>query len=139
MTLAAALGLGWWGLTASRRGAPGVFWLGAPASLAIAAALSLVWPRSGRLRWDGALWHLAGTVSSEGGEQLGTLAVALDGGSWMLLRFCATPSEARPRTRWLALSRRDLGSQWHDLRCAVYSPRPDPAGRPAPAPATPSA
>jgi hypothetical protein len=139
MTLVAALGLIWWGVTGSRRGSPSVSWLSVPAWAAIVAALSLVWPRSGRLRWDGALWHLAGTASGADGERPGTLAIALDGGPWMLLRFRAAQPDARPWVRWLALSRRDVGGQWHALRCAVYSPRPDPAGRPAQAPASPSA
>ncbi len=139
MTLAAAVGLGWWSTTLSHRGAAELVWLGTPAVLAIVAAASLVWPRGGRLSWDGADWQLAGAASGRGGEQPGTLAVALDGGHWMLLHFRATQADARPRTRWLALSRRDLGSQWHALRCAVYSPRPVPADCPAQAPASPSA
>ena len=139
MTLAAALGLGWWSVTAFQRGSPGLIWLGLPAWLAIAAAASLLWSRGGRLRWDGAVWHLDLAATGTAGERSGAMVIALDGGSWMLLRFRAAQADAGPRVRWLALSRRDLGSQWHALRCAVYSPRPDPAGRPAQAPATPSA
>jgi hypothetical protein len=139
LTLAAAIGLGWWSVTALHRGAPGLIWLGLPAWLTIAAAASLLWPRGGRLRWDGAVWHLELAATGQSGERSGTMAIALDGGNWMLLRFRAAQADAGLRVRWLALSRRDLGSQWHVLRCAVYSPRPDPAGRPAQAPATPSA
>ena len=138
LTLAAALGLIGWSTTVSHRGAPGLVWLGLPAWIAIAAAASLLWPRAGRLRWDGADWHLDLAAAGPARESPGTLAIALDGGHWMLLRFRAAQAGTGSRTRWLALSRRDLGSQWHALRCAVYSPRPDPAGRPARAPATPS-
>jgi hypothetical protein len=139
MTLAATAGLGWWGMTASRTEAAEWVWLGVPAVLVIMAAASMFLSRGGRLGWDGVVWHLDDSVSGPRGEQPGTLAVALDGGHWMLLRFRTTKAGARPRASWLALSRRDLGGQWHALRCAVYSPRPDPAGRPAQAPATPSA
>jgi hypothetical protein len=139
MTVAAALGFVLWGVTAFDRGAPGLAWLALPAGLAIVAAVSLRWTRGGRLRWDGAVWHLVDAASSSAGEQPGTMAVALDGGHWMLLRFRVTQADARPRVRWLALSRRELGGAWHALRCAVYSPRPDPAGRSAQAPAAPSA
>lgn len=139
MTLSAALGLGWWSVTAFQRGAPGLIWLGMPAWLAIAAAASLLWPHGGRLRWDGAGWHLDLAAGGTAGERPGEMAIALDGGSWMLLRVRTARTDSGLRVRWLALSRRDLGSQWHALRCAVYSPRPEPAGRPAQAPATPSA
>jgi hypothetical protein len=139
MTLAAALGLGWWSVTSLQRGAAGSIWPGLPAWLAIVAAASLLWPRAGRLRWDGAVWHLEVPATGPVVERPGTMAIALDGGSWMLLRFRAAQADAGLRVRWLALSRRDLGGQWHALRCAVYSPRPDPAGPTAQAPATPSA
>ncbi len=75
------------------------------------------------LRWDGRTWHL-GPPSGE--PVSGDLSVALDLGPWMLLHFSAVP-EARPRTTWLPIQRRGLESQWHALRCAVYSPRPAPA------------
>ena len=133
VTLAAALGLVWWSLTAFERGAPGLIWLALPALLALVAAAAMRWIRGGRLRWDGEVWRL------DGAEQAGTLAVALDGGHWMLLRLRSIEGPAWRRVRWLALSRRDLGGQWHALRCAVYSPRPEPAGRSAQAPAAPSA
>ncbi len=139
LTLASSLGLGWWFVTAIDRNAPGWMWLGLPASLALGAAAAMRWIRGGTLRWDGEVWRLADGVPDRAEGAPGTLAVALDGGHWMLLRFRATPAGSGRRVRWLALSRRDLGGQWHALRCAVYSPRPEPAGRPAQAPATPSA
>ena len=65
------------------------------------------------LRWDGQLWHLA--------ESPGELAVVVDLGPWMLLRFVANNSK---RVVWLPAQRRGLETEWHALRCAVYSPRP---------------
>ncbi len=122
VTLAAAFGLVWWSLTAFERGAPGLTLLALPAWLALAAAATMRWICGGCLRWDGEVWRL------DGAEQAGTLAVALDGGHWMLLRLRSIEGPAWRRVRWLALSRRDLGGQWHALRCAVYSPRPAPGG-----------
>ena len=76
------------------------------------------------LRWDGLDWHV-GTVESVGREaSTGTLTVALDLGAWMLLRFQAHTLHTGPRITWLPAQRRGLESQWHALRCAVYSPRP---------------
>jgi hypothetical protein len=139
MTVAAAIGLGSWGVTAFERGASGLMWLGLPALAAIGAAASMRWIRSGRLAWDGEVWQLVETGAIGTAGRPGSLAIALDGGHWMLLRFRAKEAPAARRVCWLALGRRDLGGQWHALRCAVYSPRPDPAGRSAQAPAAPSA
>jgi hypothetical protein len=138
LTLAASLGLGWWFVTAFERNAPGWIWLSLPASLALGAAAAMRWIRSGHLRWDGEVWRLADGASGSAEESPGSVAVALDGGHWMLLRFRAAPAGSGRRVRWLALSRRDVGGQWHALRCAVYSPRPRPVGRSAQAPAAPS-
>ena len=78
------------------------------------------------LRWDGQLWHL-GTPDSAGPEpRSGDLYVALDLGPWMLLRFQPAESTWRTRATWLPAQRRGLESHWHALRCAVYSPRPQP-------------
>lgn len=139
LTAAAALGLGWWGVSVLQRGAPGRIWLGLPAVLALAAAASMGRMRAGHLHWDGELWQLTEAAPGDEVGYPGALDVALDGGHWMLLRFRATESRPGRGVQWLALSRRDLGSEWQALRCAVYSPRSDPAGRSAQAPAAPSA
>jgi hypothetical protein len=84
------------------------------------------------LRWDTLNWRL-GPLDSVGEEPFaGQLTVVLDLGSWMLLRFVQTDPPARrgglrPQ-HWLAAQRRGLGSQWHTLRCAVYSSRPAQLG-----------
>ncbi len=90
--------------------------------LALGASLART-PAVG-LRWDGRNWHL-GPPSGE--PVSGDLSVAIDLGPWMLLRFRPAASNARPRVVWLPAQRRGLESQWHALRCAVYSPRPAPA------------
>ena len=98
--------------------------LGLVALVALLLAASLLRTRPFRLRWDGREWHV-GPASSTGHESMaGELFVALDLGSWMLLRF--QPHGRRPRTTWLPVQRSGLEPQWHTLRCAVYSPRPAP-------------
>jgi hypothetical protein len=82
--------------------------------------------RAASLRWDGQLWRL-GAPSSAGHEpRVGKLRVMLDLGPWMLLRFEPAESTWRTRAIWLPVQRRGLETQWHALRCAVYSPRPKP-------------
>ena len=100
--------------------------LGALATLGLAAlAAPLARAPDVDLRWDGRVWHL-GPASGE--PVAGALSVAIDLGPWMLLRFRpAAPAAHPPRTTWLPTQRRGLESQWHALRCAVYSPRPAPA------------
>ena len=106
--------------------------------LAVVAALALLLfgARAARvapvsLRWDGQLWHL-GPPQSAGHEPVsGALQVALDFGPWMLLRFEPAESTWRTRATWLPAQRRGLESRWHALRCAVYSPRPQPGANAA--------
>jgi hypothetical protein len=73
------------------------------------------------LDWDARQWRLV----TAGSEEAGEIAVAMDVGSGLLLRF--RPLAAPRRARWIALSRRGLEAQWHGLRCALYSPRPGAA------------
>ena len=76
------------------------------------------------LRWDGQTWHL-GPAASAGDERWrGQLAVAIDWGGWLLLKFEHADASAQRRTTWLPVQRRGLESHWHALRCAVYCARP---------------
>ena len=76
------------------------------------------------LRWDGQAWQL-GPAAPAGDEPCrGSLAVALDLGAWMLLRFEPEGGSNRRRVRWLPVQRRGLEAHWHALRCAVYCSRP---------------
>ncbi len=76
------------------------------------------------LRWDRQHWLHSGDGSA---EQAGEIAVAVDLGSWMLLSFVpqGAPGVFGPgrNRRWIAVQRRGLETQWHALRCAVYSHR----------------
>jgi hypothetical protein len=78
------------------------------------------------LRFDGRDWWLGASESAvEGQARSGEVAVVMDIGAWMLLRFDAPADDARKRCRrWLVVQRHELAQQWHALRCAVYSPRP---------------
>jgi hypothetical protein len=89
------------------------------------SAASLLRLSSWHLRWDGLAWTLARAGADDAPRLAGRLEVALDVGGWMLMRF--VPSHGNPwlRTVWLPAQRRGIEGRWHDLRCAVYSPRPD--------------
>jgi hypothetical protein len=111
---------------------PGAGAVGAPLRLAVglpgvalmAAGAGLLRCAPTSLRWDTRRWHL-GPASTMGDEPAsGRLAVAIDLGSWMLLRFEHDASVGRRHSTWLPVQRRGLEGQWHALRCAVYSARP---------------
>lgn len=109
-----------------------------PAFLACAGAASVRWIGPAQLRWDGRLWHLAQDAPAAPSAHSGSLAPVFDGGGWLLLRLRHVGG-AGLRSTWLALSRADMPADWHALRCAVYSPRPAPAGPSAQASADPPA
>jgi hypothetical protein len=115
----------WW--LSQPRPVPGWATLSTVASAAgaIVCLLPLAWPRPVTLRWDGEAWHF---VRSDGAWS-GRLAVAVDLGAWMLLRFTADDAMPGRATAWIPAQRRGLETYWHALRCAVYSPRPTRAAR----------
>jgi hypothetical protein len=80
------------------------------------------------LQWDGADWTV---VDRRCQASTGDVAVVIDLGGWMLLRFMpdlSAHSAARRRV-WIPLSERQLPRDWHALRCAVHGARPiDPGG-----------
>jgi hypothetical protein len=128
LAAAAAVAIVVWLSTRESPAAPWVWVLVAfGASVLAASAASLACLPGGELRWDGRTWHLGRST----GEPLpGDLTVAIDLGTWMLLRFVPAGGAARSHGRWLPVQRRGLESQWHALRCAVYSPRPIPQHEP---------
>ena len=79
------------------------------------------------LSWDGQAWFV-GRASNQPAP--GDLRVAIDLGRWMLLRFTPAVSTGA-RAVWVPVQRLGLESQWHALRCSVYSPRPVPREDPA--------
>ena len=98
--------------------------------------LLLVQPRDRplSLRWDGQCWHLGAADAAGREPHAGEISVAVDLGNWMLLRF-ATDRAATPTRRhviWVPAQRAGHEPQWHALRCAVYSPRPDAGADAAP-------
>jgi len=96
---------------------------GSLAAAAIGLTLWRMLPQT--LRWDRQRWWLA---CGEAAEQAGELAVVIDLGGWMLLRFVADaepgPAWRRRLPTWIALQRRGLGAPWHAIRCALYAARP---------------
>jgi len=99
---------------------------GALVSVALAASLWRQPPV--RLRWDGLAWAM-GPAADLGAERPGRLEVALDLGSFLLLRFLPAAGAGRVGARWIPVGRAGLEREWHAFRCAVHSPVP--AGRAA--------
>jgi len=76
-----------------------------------------------RIVWDGSVWQFA---PAAGVTLAGEVAVMLDFGGWMLVRFRA--ESGRPVV-WRALSHEASAGDWHGLRAALYAARPAPAVR----------
>ena len=96
----------------------------------IGLALSLARVEGGLLTCSDGVWTF---VTDTGVRSTGTLEVAMDLGAFLLLRLV----ERRRTIAWLPVQCRGLETQWHALRCAVYSPPPLAAGAPT-APALPT-
>ena len=114
-------------LVASFDQQPGALLIGVSmvATSMLAVMLSAVRVPAVELRWDGATWSCAVRAGARTGLAVqGELTVALDLGSWLLLRFVPAGSRRRVDARWLPAQRRGLEAQWHALRCAVHAPRP---------------
>ena len=95
------------------------------ALIASVAALPLALRSDRTLRWTGQRWQLIDAGRDRAPAQDGEMSVALDLGSWMLLRF--TASGVSPSVViWLPVQRRGLEAGWHGLRCALYASRPLP-------------
>jgi hypothetical protein len=96
----------------------------------VAPAASLWRVPAAILHWDGSGWALAGQGAPAAAPLSGLPEVAIDLGSFMLLRFTSREGARRGSVRWIPTQRRGLEAEWHALRCAVYSPRPaaGPAG-----------
>jgi len=117
--------LSWW----YAQPTPTPLWASAVTGCAVLGSLACVatlWRTAPlTLRWDGQRWWLA---RDEAAEQAGELALAIDLGSWLLLRFVPASEAANSAWRrhpvWIALQRRGLEAQWHSLRCALYGARP---------------
>jgi hypothetical protein len=69
-------------------------------------------PLPGQLRWDGRRWH---SVSPQGDRPLARLVVALDLGTWVLLKL----HPAGGRGFWRVASAAGAQAAWHGLRVAL--------------------
>jgi hypothetical protein len=113
-----------WLVTRERPVAWGLVAMALLALAALAVAARALWRIApADLRWDGLVWHLARPNRD---ALQGTLSVAIDLGSWMLLRFAPSSGTGARATAaiWLPVQRRGIEAQWHALRCAVHSPHP---------------
>jgi hypothetical protein len=85
------------------------------AIVTIAAAVSLARANAGVLACRDGQWSF---LPDAGPNRSGPLTVAIDWGSFLLLRI----DSGRRAQLWLPVQRRGLEREWHALRCAVYSP-----------------
>ncbi|HEX6705382.1 MAG TPA: hypothetical protein VF169_11530 [Albitalea sp.] len=121
LLLAAASALAWALADDGTRPRPIVLAGGALATTLICAGTGLMRMRAVRLRWDSQRWLLGAPQGSPG-----NLGIALDLGSWMLLKFEHDLMPPGRRVSWLPVQRRGLEAHWHALRCAVYCARSAP-------------
>ena len=124
VALAVLAALAAW-LVGSPLGASG--WMRAGVAAAALASLGLaasLWRQSPvRLRWDGAVWTMA-PAADLAAERPGRLEVAIDLGSFLLLRFLPMDRAGPVAVRWIPVGRAGLERDWHAFRCAVHSPVP---------------
>jgi hypothetical protein len=90
----------------------------------LAWAVSLTRLGSLRLRWDGQIWRAGASDIEVDNLAVGELLVAIDLGPWMMLRFEPATRRRFRRFSWIPVQRWGIESEWHSLRCALYSPRP---------------
>jgi hypothetical protein len=138
--LLVALTLIGWGVALSSHEDWTALWWAPLAGLAWLLAVGWMPLASGSLRWDGQNWHLTEPLLDAGPQREGSLAVALDAGSWLLLRFRPRGEPRRwSRSVWMVLARHASVDEWCTLRRTIYSARPEPAAPSAQAAANPPA
>ena len=118
VALGLLLQLAWWLASAPQ------WWqqLVALASCAWAAAVVLrlpLWRHGTFLHWSGSKWRLQAGPAAADDTALASLAVMMDGQSWLLLR--ALELQAPGRARWLWLARATNPERWPDIRRVLYS------------------
>ena len=79
----------------------------------------------GCLSWTGQRWELEDGAPGGSPRRAGHVAVVIDLGSWLLLRFTSSADEG-DTARWLPVERRGHEGEWHALRCALHSSGPAP-------------
>jgi hypothetical protein len=129
MVLAAAALFAWWMLDAGARLHPMAAVLAIVSACTLCASATSWRCASAHLRWDGQFWYLA-SPPHHPEVRARRLDVALDLGSWMLLRFERDSGPWTRRVNWVPAQRLGHAFQWHALRCAVYCARPAPGPDP---------
>ena len=118
LLLALLLQLAWWRASAPLWWQQGL----ALASCAVAAAVVLrlpLWQAGTFLHWSGSKWRLQAGRAAADDTALASLAVMMDGQSWLLLR--ARELQPPGRIRWLWLARGTNPERWPDIRRVLYS------------------
>ncbi len=83
------------------------------------------------LRWDSQCWWIGSPDESAREQAVDRVEPVIDLSFWMLLRVRQRGSRPWAAVQWIPVQRRGLESQWHALRCAIYT-SPAPATRVGP-------
>jgi hypothetical protein len=117
-----------WVVALSSRGEWITLWWVLPGGLAWLLALGWLPLAGGQLRWEGERWLLTESTPHAAPQREGSLHLALDAGSWVLLQFRPRREPRRwSRSVWMVLARHASADEWSALRRTLYSPRPEPA------------
>ena len=117
--------LGAWWLQLSRAQNDTMAWLALSLVVGcVGLGVSLWRVRPATLRFDGSTWLLWHFDRERGEPVVGDLQVSVDLGAWLLLRFIPTAKPSGARATWLPVQPGASKSQWHALRCAIYSSHP---------------
>ena len=132
VTVLSALAIaGWWSSQLEVTPSLRLFGILGAAVVLFSAGLQLRSIPPFELHWNGQDWALTRKPSASASPVTGALTVAIDLGPWMLLRFRAAKAPRWAGPQWLPIQRRGLESQWHALRCALFSSPSAAADSPA--------
>ena len=73
------------------------------------------------LRWDSQRWWIDSPDAHLREREVARVEAVIDFSFWMLLRVRLAAARPWAAVVWIPVQRRGLESQWHALRCAVYT------------------
>lgn len=75
------------------------------------------------LDWNGQVWCCLDDARNETDQIVDSVVVILDVQQALLLRLTGSSADVPGTQQWVWLYKGFAPAQWHDIRCAVYSPR----------------
>lgn len=74
------------------------------------------------LHWNGQVWRCLDDEQNETAQTVSSVVVILDLQQALLLRLTGASVDVPGTQQWVWLYKGFAPVQWHDMRCAVYSP-----------------